>query len=99
MSNTDLIRHLRAEHAKHFDALGDLLFDAARALEAAEADRTYRLRTSSRTMTVVVENEVFVTLLDGGRPAFWEIREGRPVMLSCAVTAAGREPKPEEQGA
>lgn len=41
MSNADLIRHLRAEHSKHYDALGDLLFDAARALEAAEAERTY----------------------------------------------------------
>lgn len=47
-----------------------------------------------KTVTVLEEHEVFVTLLEGGIPAFWEIREGRPVMLSYAVTAAGREPKP-----
>lgn len=47
-------------------------------------------------MTVLEEHEVFVTLLEGGRLAFWEIRKGRPVMLSYAVTAAGREPKPGE---
>ena len=48
-----------------------------------------------RTMPMLAEGELFVTLIDGGRPAFWEIRDGRPVMMSYAVTAAGREqPEP-----
>jgi hypothetical protein len=46
-----------------------------------------------KTVTVLEEHDVFVTLLEGGIPAFWEVREGHPVMLSYAVTAAGREPE------
>ena len=69
MSNTDLIRHLRAEHAKHFDALGDLLFDAARALEAAEADRrvleTGRTGSMSADRTIPTTAEVRERFIDG----------------------------------
>lgn len=47
-----------------------------------------------KTMTMLEEHEVFVTLIDGGRPAFWEVRGGRPVMMSYAVTAAGQSRQP-----
>ena len=40
MSNADLIARLRAEHASHFDTVGDLLFEAARALESSDASAT-----------------------------------------------------------
>lgn len=45
-------------------------------------------------MPMLDEHEVFVTLLPGGRPAFWAVRDGHPRMLSYAETAAMREQEP-----
>lgn len=44
-----------------------------------------------KTMPMLEEHEVFATLIEGGRPAFWCIEGGRPVMLSYAVTSGGRD--------
>lgn len=42
-------------------------------------------------VTVLEQGEIFLTLRDG-MPRFWQINEdGHPVMLSYALTGAGRD--------
>ena len=48
-----------------------------------------------KTVNMLEELEMFVTLIDG-RPAFWEIRDGYPTMMTYALTAAG---DPDRAGA